>query len=262
MIDRHFEDVVASTPAMLGIHDLDKLHAQSSPGMSRPHLHPSQLDNVLLDALLVRWRRRYSADVPAWSDIALFRSLNMAYQASLMPAGADVTFYDVGRLIALWVSALEILIHPGGNGKADREKVLGLIEKTAWERPGSAAVTHSTGNPTKPVQRTLASWLCARLYECRNDFLHGNPVGRDQLLIPGSERRIFDYAAPLYRIALTSFLPLRLDQPAPPLSEARAFGAHIAANMSYSDPQRTIEDALLTAVVPPPDPTPARRGET
>lgn len=57
-----------------------------------------------------------------WDDVALTRSLNMAYHASLLPAGTDTTFYDVGRIVSLWVSAFEILVHPGGNGQASQAK--------------------------------------------------------------------------------------------------------------------------------------------
>lgn len=64
------------------------------------------------------------------------------------------------------------------------------------------------------MKRTLASWLYQVLYECRNDFLHGNPVERSNLILATPQRTIFEYAAPLYRIALTAFLPLGVGQPA------------------------------------------------
>jgi hypothetical protein len=96
---------------------------QSSPTLFRTALDAADLDQPLLAALLSRWQQRYQASEPDWADIALFRSLNMAYHSSLLPA-ADTTFYDLGRLVSLWVSAFEILVHPGGNGQANRDKVL------------------------------------------------------------------------------------------------------------------------------------------
>lgn len=89
-----------------------------------------------------------------------------------------------------------------------------LIERTRWAIPASGQLAHDTGGKTK-VKRTLASWLVETLYVCRNDFLHGNPVDRSTLLLATPQRTIFEYAAPLYRIALTAFLPLTYDAPIP-----------------------------------------------
>ncbi len=246
MLDRHYEDLIGSTPAILGTHEVARFKGQSSPAVFRTQLSDSDVDEPLLAALMVRWRRRYEASDPAWEDIALMRSLNMAYQASLLPAGTDSTFYDVGRIVSLWVSAFEILVHPGGNGQANRDRVFDLIERTAWEIPASGRLTHDTGGKTK-FKRTLASWLYQVLYECRNDVLHGNPVERSNLVLETPQRSIFEYAAPLYRIALTSFLPLTFPEGMPSADDVNAFGAYIADHMSFTDPQKDAEEALLTA---------------
>jgi hypothetical protein len=246
MIDKNYEDVIGRTPAILGAHEVTKFRGQSSPAIFRNSLNPTDLDQPLLVALLERWQRRYEAVDPAWSDIALFRSLNMAYHASLLPAASDATFYDVGRLVSLWVSAFEILVHPGGNGQANCDKVFELIEKTLWELQATADLAYDTGGKKK-VKRTLASWLYQALYWCRNNFLHGNPVEHANLILPVSGRTVFEYAAPLYRIALTAFLPLTYGKAMPPSSDARAFGAYIADRMEFMGPQRRTEEAMLTA---------------
>jgi hypothetical protein len=253
MLDRHYEDVIGSTPAILGTHEVSSFRGQSSPTIFRTPLAANDIDAPLLAALLARWRRRYEAEEPAWEDVALMRSLNMAYHASLLPAGTDTTFYDVGRIVSLWVSAFEILVHPGGNGQANREKVFELIERTPWAIPASGQLAHETGGKTK-ARRTLASWLIQTLYDCRNDFLHGNPVERSTLLLATPQRTIFEYAAPLYRIALTAFLPLAYEAPKPSATDAEAFGRYIVDRMTFMDPQKTAEEALLTATQTPPDP--------
>jgi hypothetical protein len=250
MLDRHYEDMIGSTPAILGTHELSRFEGQSSPAMFRTSLGESDIDQPLLAALLTRWRRRYEAAQPAWEDVALMRSLNMAYHASLLPAGTDTTFYDVGRVVSLWVSAFEILVHPGGSGQANRDKVFEMIERAPWAIPESGQLGHDTGGKTK-VKRTLASWLYQVLYECRNDFLHGNPVERSNLLLATPQRTIFEYAAPLYRIALTAFLPLTYGVPMPSAQDTRAFGAYIADRMDFMGPQKSAEEALLTATRPP-----------
>ena len=250
MLDRHYKDVIGSTPAILGTHLVSSFRGQSSPTLFRTPLAASDIDEPLLAMLLARWRRRYEAHEPAWEDVALMRSLNMAYQASLLPAGTDTTFYDVGRIVSLWVSAFEILVHPGGSGQANREKVFELIERTPWVIAASGQLAHDTGGRTK-VKRTLASWLIQTLYDCRNDFLHGNPVDRSTLLLATPQRTIFEYAAPLYRIALTSFLPLTYDAPIPSKENPKALGEYIADRMTFMYPQETAEEALLTSTQPP-----------
>ncbi len=246
MLDKDFEGVIGSTLAMLGMHEVAMFKGQSSPTLFRTTLDARDLDQPLVAALLGCWQRRYQAPEPDWPDIALFRSLNMAYHASLLPAATDTTFYDVGRLVSLWVSAFEILVHPGGNGQANRDKVFELIEKTPWILQATADCVYDTGGRTK-VRRTLASWLYQALYDCRNNFLHGNPVERADLVLPVSGRTVFEYAAPLYRLALTGFLPLTHDTPMPSSSDAKAFGAYIADHMEFMDSQRCTEKAILTA---------------
>lgn len=99
MLDRHYEDMIGSTPAILGTHEVARFKGQSSPALFRTQLSCSDIDQPLLAALMTRWRRRY--------------------EASLLPAGTDTIFYDVGRIVSLWVSAFEILVHPGGSGHAN-----------------------------------------------------------------------------------------------------------------------------------------------
>jgi hypothetical protein len=257
MLDRHYEDVIGSTPAILGTHEVASFKGQSSPAIFRTPIDEGDIDQPLLIALMMRWTRRYEAAEPAWADVVIMRSLNMAYNASLLPAGTDTTFYDVGRVVSLWISAFEILVHPGGNGRANRDKVFELIEKTPWAFPASAALAHDTGGKTK-VKRTLASWIYQALYDCRNDFLHGNPVDRAKLILPLPQRTVFEYAAPLYRMALTSFLPLIHTKPMPGADDAKALGAYIAERMDYMAPQQSAEKALLTATQPPPLPGASR----
>lgn len=258
MLDKHYESVIGSTPAILGMHEVAKFKGQSSPAIFRMSVDSGAIDMPLLAALLERWRRHYEVAEPNWSDIALFRSLNMAYHASLLPAATDTTFYDVGRLVSLWVSAFEILVHPGGHGQANRDKVFDLLEATPWQLPRMTHLSYDTGGKTK-VKRTLASWLYQALYDCRNNFLHGNPVKRDDLILTVSGRTIFEYAAPLYRLALTAFLPLTFGRAMPTASDALAFGAYISDHMEFIGPQRKIEEAVLTAMQAPGAGTRAER---
>jgi len=250
MLDKHYKCVIGSTLALLGIHEVAKFKGQSSPAIFRMSVDSDAIDQPLLATLLGRWRRHYEVAEPDWSNTALFRSLNMAYHASLLPAATDTTFYDIGRLVSIWVSAFEILVHPGGRGQANRDKVFDLLEALPWQLQRMTNLSYDTGGKTK-VKRTLASWLYQALYDCRNNFLHGNPVTRDDLILPVSGRTVFEYAAPLYRLALTSFLPLIFGRTTPAVSDTLAFGAHISDHMEFIGPQRKIEEAVLTAMQAP-----------
>jgi hypothetical protein len=93
---------------------------------------------------------------------------------------AASVFYDTGRSLALWVSAYEILVIQGRT----------------------------------PQQKQLATWVCRKVYDLRNDFLHGNDVVGTALLLNG--KPVIDFAAILYRLMLTGFLDLHFNVPTPP----------------------------------------------
>ena len=134
----------------------------------------------------------------------------MVNQGLLIPVNANAggTFYDYGRIIALWVSAFEILIHPGGNGKANKHKVFALLESVPWVDESFGHKRYITkkkkGEKEIIILRNLACWIYDQMYTCRNKFLHGDPVKeKDPDLW-----RSYDFAPILYRLGLTAFLDL------------------------------------------------------
>ena len=197
MVDRRYEHIVANTPGMLAIHEAEAFKGQSSPDLSRATVNRGDFDEPLLQELLQRWIARYNVDNPAWEDIALFRSLNMANQAMLFPGGPDATLHDAGRIVGLWVASFEILVHPGGNGQANLQRVFELLEKTPWIDKRCGYRLFETGTKAKNVRRDIACWFYRELYARRNDFLHGNPVDNSSLIIRQSGRNLFFMAATL-----------------------------------------------------------------
>lgn len=250
MINKDYDDLIANTPSMLAVHEVSKFHGQQSPELFKATLAQSNIDRPLLMAILEHWHSHYVSKKPKkWENRALFRSLNMANQASLMPAGTDMTLYDIGRSLALWVSAFEILTHPGGTGWAGLSTVYDLLEKVVWAIPKSGYCKYKAHNPwnqSKP-RRPLACWLYGEIYKARNDFLHGNPISPSRLTFKGSKRNMFNYAAPLYRLALTGFLQLSYSAPVPPLSDGKAFGNYCAELMQFRSYQKNFEKSLFTA---------------
>ncbi len=244
MLDQRNENITARTQAMLALHDVDQFRGHSSPELSRTTLLRSDFDEPLLQELLRRWRARYETADPQWTDVALFRSLNMAHQASLLPAGADVVIHDEGRMAGLWTAAFEILVHPGGDGRANLYKVFDLLQKISWVDETCENLPFLIRHAGKDEQRNLACWLYKHIHDCRNDFLHGNPVTRENLLLPESGRPLTSHAATLYRLALSSFLDLSWKEPLPEVEDTQAFAESIIRALEFQKPQRKCEEAL------------------
>lgn len=248
MVDKHYEHLICNTSAMLGLHQVDRFYGQGVPGVPEAHVNELDFDKPLLTALVARWKARFRASKPAQEDVALFRSLNTANQASRMPSAAgETTIYDIGRLLALWVSALEILAHPRDGGKASQDRVLALLDRVVWlskhcQDKRQVMFTWKKGQRQRRSVNMPAA-LCWRIYVARNKFLHGEPVSRADLGQSGSCWWLFGAAAPLYRMALSAYLGLSVP-PLPSVEEPAAFGRAVTERMDFLSYQRVFEDAL------------------
>lgn len=244
MIDKNYKHLIASTSAVLALHNVNDTTGHSSPDLYRILLRRRDFDEPLLQGLLCRLMARYRTENPNWSEIALFRSLNMANQACLIPAGADVVLHDFGRAIALWSAAFEILIHPGIGGKADLSKVFELIENISWINKRLGYRHYRIKYRKQTTYRNLGCWLYQWIHSCRNAFMHGNPVEISTLKIPKSERPLFHHAAVLYRLALTSFLNLAWDELTPTSDDPEKLAGYAARKWQFQKPQLDFEEAL------------------
>lgn len=239
MIAKDDSGLIGSTPALLGFDDFDDFAGQSSPEIFVESLSSADIDKPLFSKLVEKWKGRFADAKPKPSDIALFRSLNMAFNASAIPSRASL--YDVGRLVALWVSAFEILAHPGEEGQVKLSLVYDLLKNSPWTLKASEAEEHKCYIGKKEIISINACWLYGLLYQARNNFLHGNPVSGDNLQLPAG-RNLFEIASPLYRMALASALPL-----VPPESKGELETGLVVQWMAFNLPQKPIEQALLDA---------------
>ncbi len=246
MISKDYESITTHTPAMLALHDVKQFRGHSSPELSRTKLCRRHFDEPLLQELIRRWIARYKTNSPKWKDVALFRSLNMVNQACLLPAGEDVVIHDYGRTIGLWVTAFEILVHPGGNGYANREKVFALLQTIPWvDKKCEYRRFKVRVGKNSNERKNLACWLYDRIYLCRNDFIHGNPVDSNHLFLPVSRRGLTEFVATLYRLALASFLDLTWKEEAPSPENTQEAADYCRRKRSYDQPQAECEEALL-----------------
>jgi hypothetical protein len=250
-MDKNYEHLVTLTLATHAMDEVTRLVGQSSPAFSPRHLDMNAVDQTLLAALLERWQRSYRAEMPAHDDVALFRSLNMANSAALLPAGPEATMYDIGRSVALWVSAFEILAPAKHQGYAAIYDLLRKVEYEISELSGDTyqAYGFSQSNRLEP----LTCWVYGEIYHARNDFLHGNPITPKRLFVEKSDRALSSYTAPLYRLALTGLLDLTWRKPWPPKEDAQAFGKAISDRMDFKHCQVEIERAIATVNRRPPD---------
>ena len=243
MLGRSGEDLFTSTPGLLAVHDVAAFRGQTTPEISHMPLSRSDIDLPLLSELLKRWERSYMSRRPKWKDRALFRSLNMAFQASQLPGGIDSTYLDVGRIVALWVRACEILVHPGGKGRSDLFKVYDSLAQAEW------LLGHARKRRYKAYKRSgrqvLACWIYGRMYQVRNDFLHGNKIDSRKLMIMPASLPLFQFPAPVYRMLLASVLPLRFRLKKLSVKRPDEFGSEIARQSDFRGFQRTMEQAIL-----------------
>jgi hypothetical protein len=218
-------------------------------GQRAPHLPSSdrinfRTDLPVLDGCLRNWDRRFIQDRREWKTRVLFRSLEMATQASRVPAVGTrkPTIHDIGASIALWVSAFAVLSHQR-SGKANLMTVLDLLAKAEWEDTGLKATRFKVKYQGKTSKINLIQKLYCELYRARNDFLHGNPVTPGKLF-PMSRwgGPTLLHAAPLiYRAALMGFLPFKR----PPAKKGDV-AAQVAAYMTVSRTQSRYERAVAS----------------
>jgi hypothetical protein len=239
----------AVTPAMVGMHRVEKLRGQSAPALGRRSLSISDIDRPLLGALLARWQSCFVDGDSSDKNLRVLRSLEMARAASRVPGGADASIYDAGRAVALWVSAFEILAHDGKH--ADFRSVLSLLERAEWLRPELKVQDRIVVHRRKPVQTNLAGEVYAHLNRARNDFLHGNPVTAETLSLEKCGKSALHFAAPLFRLAMSAALDLKFSEALPDAADAEGFGSYIGKRRHFLTPQRFAEDAILVADKPP-----------
>ena len=228
MVSRNNQHLVAGTPGLMALHDVKCFGGQTAPEVNSAHVSRRDLDEPLFDALVERWRNGYGRQKLSWDDSKLMRALNMAFHASQPPADQAATVLDYGRLLALWVSALEILVHTGKC--ANRAKVLEHLKGVDWIERNC---------------REKADECCRAIYNRRNDFLHGNRIDVEAAERLMSRESLFGTAAPLFRMAVAAFLGIERKECRSPLDDPESLGKEIAAGMAYRDYQKDFESAIL-----------------
>lgn len=202
------DDLVRYSPSIMGMdYEYAKFRGQTTPGLTDPDDISLKPDVQLFQLLEKAWNRHYIKNNNKWQMIALFRSLEMAYQALHMPFGNYKSIYDFGLSASLWVSAFEILSHPQ-KANVNLKSVIDLLEKYIWIDKKAKRKTYNIKIQGHPQKVNISQKLYKELYDARNDFLHGNPV-RINRLYPFKNKKLtaLTKLAPLiYKVVLLVFL--------------------------------------------------------
>lgn len=235
--------LVVNSPAKLGWMDFDSFRGYTNPAL--PSHVKAETEPSLLSAGVRLWDQHFVQKRDEWKTRVLFRSLEMAYLAASMPTSSLSSLYDYGSRIALWVSAFEILSHPGGDGSTGLDSVLALLVKpqVSSSRIRARRFRHRWRN--EPRRVNLPQRLYVEMYKARNDFIHGNPVDLERLFPFKKKKRpnLVEIAPLVYQLAIEEFFTaIEVMEPAPVPSPTSSF-------IQRSSRSHCLEKALLRSLL-------------
>jgi hypothetical protein len=179
---------------------------QAAAAFGNPTDFSLVFDQPLLDRLFRTWRQCYLHKRNRKKLLRLFRALEVAFHATLFPADGLTSINDVGTRIALWVSAFEVLCHPGGG--VNKRHVQKVISDAPFSDKALTSTRFTVSYGGNKFRATLPEALYDDLYWARNQFLHGMPVRPAVLHYRQSNDYIglADVAPVLFNAALVSRL--------------------------------------------------------
>lgn len=201
--------LIVHSPDLLGVDQASEFAGQTSPEIHPARLLERHIDGPLIRALRDRWSLRQVRKRKRRNETVLFRSLQIAMHALTMPYLNRATMFDQGISLAAWVSAMEILVHPGGTGRSDLARVLQLLHNCDLNHPAVRRRGWKVRLGRAAHMRTnLVGSLYHRIYKARNAFMHGNAVTERDVATSGkATAKPLIFAAPvIYGKALQAYL--------------------------------------------------------
>jgi len=207
-----YQWLIVNSASVHGLDQTNEFHGQTAPELGSANPPKDFYDTDLFAALMARWRRRHvRGGVDLALDEALFRSLEMAYRAARIPNDNRGSLDDYGANLALWASAMEILVWPA-RGHAQPTDVLAVLRPAISAMRGLRARRYRVRVPGRrqPAAVSLPEKLYCEIHHARNAFLHGNPVTARTVHPSGHRTRLslLSYAPLLYKCALYTTLGL------------------------------------------------------
>lgn len=194
--------------------DVENFVGQCGGQIDMPDAFSVSADPVLLKRLFAAWDLYCLKKKRRGEMLPIFRSLEVAFHAARFPSDGLSSINDAGTRVGLWVSALEILAHPGAGGKADKEKVQTVLGNAELRSKPLKRRRYRVSYAKKPYTVALPGRIYEDLYAARNAFMHGNPVeGRDLQFWRSLKRPSLMRLAPLlYNLALRATLDRLIPQ--------------------------------------------------
>ncbi len=172
--------IVSNDAIVRDLNPSRRFTGQPSPLIQNPSNFSCQPSVRLFDRLRHAWRLCYFRRRRRNELLRLFRSLEIALHASRFPTDSLLSVHDAGLRLVLWVSAFEILLHPGG-GRIRLPAVLAFLRNVSWNEQGLAHKRYSVAYQGMPPRVSLPEAIYYDLYMARNDFTHGNEVPANRL---------------------------------------------------------------------------------
>jgi hypothetical protein len=167
-----------------------KFRGQPSPQISLPDAFKTDVDPVLFSRLMAVWKLQHRDRRADYEIRKLFRALAVGFQAMRYPSDGLTSINDVGLRIATWVSAFEVLFHPGPRADVNKKVVLDAIGTVAWPSAELNAKRYQLRYGGRTFAGNFAQAIYDELYQARNKFLHGEKVTPNDLRLRRSPRRI------------------------------------------------------------------------
>lgn len=199
----------------------DKLYSVASPALSSTvseakikyqsnYLLPDTkqfilfVDNKLFNTLINVWEDYFINKNKLHFSSSLFRSFQLAFSACKMPTDNFSTLYDYGTKVGLWISAFEILFHPGGKGKVGYKDIIAELNKYDLINQKIKRKIYSING----IQTNIVGLIYKEIYDARNDFFHGNSIEKNGLYVFKQKKfpAITRIAPIIYLMALHVFL--------------------------------------------------------
>ena len=200
--------LVTLTPAMRNLEHIDEFAPGTNPALPHEEIHGADhMDQHFFATLINAWDDHFSRGDDGDATLRrVFRSLEVANMASSLPFANQGTLHDYGMRLALWTSAMEVLVSDGGNEQKTIDRVLGGAV-TASDKANQVQVYHQ---PTKgpPTATNLLQELRRQIWKVRNDFMHGNEVSISSLFAWSHRGGAFlpTVAATLYPLLVLEYL--------------------------------------------------------
>lgn len=200
--------VVTQTQALRGLEALDDFKGRVDPALPVGTLSHSRVDHEIYLRLLRLWNIVCGQGTAKHSarSRAVFRALNVAFEAASLPHNHLALDRDLGVRLALWISAFEILVWPI-NRKAGFEHVTARLEAHDWQHKGLRAARYKLVRNKKMRRVPLPIRIYELMYRARNTYLHGEQIRERHLYPFASGESLLAFAPLLFRVVLDTILP-------------------------------------------------------